>query len=97
MRSSSEVELMKMSWGPLVAGGIGIVQGRLLVDCSPVGEPLWPAVPKPSRMRYLAKSAAEGGFRSGWGVAPADEWCEAVGESWTLGSLVLAASPSLPS
>ncbi len=72
-RSSSEVELMKMSWGPLVIGKIGIPPGRPLVDCSPVGELSGPVVPKLSRTRYLASSAAEGGFRSGWGVAPADE------------------------
>ncbi len=79
-RSSSEVELTKISWGPPVVGKTGSFLGRLPEGCSAAAGWLGPGVPSPSRTRYLASSAAEGGARSGWGVAPAEEWCEVSGE-----------------
>ncbi len=61
-----------------------------------VGEPLGLAVPNPSRMRYLARSAAEGTSRARWGVAPADEWCEdPFEESWIKGIPAPVALPLL--
>ncbi len=51
---------MKISMGPMATSGALSFLAILLVGCSEMGEPLGPVSPKPSRMRYLARSAAVG-------------------------------------
>ncbi len=65
--SSSEVESMKISVGPVDMPGTLLLLALSTLGRLGVGEPRGLEFSSPSWTRYLAKSAAVGGVCAGWG------------------------------